>query len=38
MDYQFVSISALEDREKAVELINRYDLYALAVVDNEGFC
>ncbi len=36
MDYQFVSISALEDREKAVELINRYDLYALAVVDNEG--
>lgn len=36
MDYQFVSTSALEDREKAVELINRYDLYALAVVDNEG--
>ncbi len=36
MDYRFISISALEDREKAVELINRYDLVALAVVDNEG--
>lgn len=36
MDYQFASISAFEDREKAVELINRYDLCGLAVVDGEG--
>lgn len=36
MDRQFVSISAFEDREKAVELIRHYDLYALAVVDNDG--
>lgn len=36
MDHTFVSISALEDREKAVELIQRYDLDALPVVDSEG--
>jgi len=36
MDYAFVSISANEDREKAVDLIQRYDLDALPVVDSEG--
>ena len=36
MDYSFVSIPAYEDREKAVALIQRYDLVALPVVDSEG--
>jgi magnesium transporter len=36
MDYAFVSISGHEDREKAVDLIQRYDLDALPVVDSEG--
>lgn len=36
MDYAFASISAFEDREKAVELIQRYDLDALPVVDSDG--
>lgn len=36
MDESFVSLSASEDREKAVELIQRYDLDALPVVDSEG--
>jgi len=36
MDYKFVSISAFEDREKAVQMIQHYDLDALPVVDSEG--
>lgn len=36
MDYAFVSIGALEDREKAVQLIQRHDLDVLPVVDSEG--
>jgi magnesium transporter len=36
MDYSFVSIPAFEDREIAVELIQRYDLDALPVVDSDG--
>jgi magnesium transporter len=36
MDLSFVSISAFEDREKAVRMIQRYDLVALPVVDSEG--
>ena len=36
MDYLFVSISALEDREKAVTTIQHYDLVALPVVDSQG--
>jgi len=36
MDYKFVSISAFEDREKAVQMIQRYDLDALPVVDSES--
>jgi len=36
MDYTFISIPATEDREKAVQMIQHYDLNALAVVDSEG--
>jgi magnesium transporter len=36
MDYTFVSISAFDDREKAVQTIQHYDLDALPVVDSEG--
>lgn len=36
MDYTFVSVSAFEDREQAVKMIQRYDLVALPVVDSEG--
>ncbi|MFW6380355.1 MAG: magnesium transporter [Halorhodospira sp.] len=36
MDYHFISISAFEDREKAVATVQRYDLTALPVVDTEG--
>ncbi|MBK1726615.1 magnesium transporter [Halorhodospira neutriphila] len=36
MDYHFISISAFEDRERAVETVQRYDLTALPVVDTEG--
>ena len=37
LNYNFVSISAFEDRELAVELIQRYDISALPVVDSDGF-
>lgn len=36
MDHSFVSLSAFDDREKAVQMIQRYDVYALPVVDSEG--
>ena len=36
MDHHFISVSAFEDREKAVETVQRYDLTALPVVDTEG--
>lgn len=36
MDYSFASLSAFEDREEAVKMIQRYDLFALPVVDAEG--
>ncbi|MBK1735045.1 magnesium transporter [Halorhodospira abdelmalekii] len=36
MDRHVTSISAFEDREKAVERVQRYDLSALPVVDTEG--
>jgi magnesium transporter len=36
MDYSYTSLPAFDDREKAVELIQRYDLVALPVVDSEG--
>lgn len=36
LNYQFVSLSAYDDREVAVEQIKRYDVNALPVVDSEG--
>ncbi len=36
LDYSFVAISAYEDREEAVKLIQRYDRLALPVVDSVG--
>jgi magnesium transporter len=36
MDHTFVSLSAFEDREKAVEVMERYDLTVLPVVDSDG--
>jgi magnesium transporter len=36
MDYSFVSVKATDDREKAVHVIQDYDLYALPVLDAEG--
>jgi len=36
MDYFFVSISAYEDQEKAYELVKKYNLTALPVVDRKG--
>ena len=36
LNYNCVSISAYEDREVAVEMIRRYDVSALPVLDSEG--
>lgn len=36
LNYQFVSLSAYDDREVAVEQVQRYDVTALPVVDSEG--
>lgn len=36
LNYQYVSLSAYDDREVAVEMIQRYDVNALPVVDSEG--
>ena len=36
MDHHFTSIEATEDREKAVDLVQHYDLTALPVVDDDG--
>ena len=36
LNYSFVSISAYEDREVAVEMVQRYDISALPVVDSDG--
>lgn len=36
LNYNCVSISAYEDREAAVEMIRRYDINALPVLDSEG--
>ena len=35
LDYSFVSVLATDDREKAVHLIQDYDIYALPVLDAE---
>lgn len=36
MDYTFVSLSAFDDREAAVQMMQRYDLSVLPVVDSCG--
>ncbi|MBT9159268.1 MAG: magnesium transporter [Dehalococcoidia bacterium] len=36
MDRRFVSVSTLDDQEKAVEVIQRYNLVALPVIDSEN--
>jgi magnesium transporter len=36
MDYTFVSLSAFDDREAAVQMMQRYDLSVLPVVDSDG--
>ncbi|MEM7790900.1 MAG: magnesium transporter [Verrucomicrobiota bacterium] len=36
LNYNCVSVSAFDDREIAVEMIQRYDINALPVVDSEG--
>lgn len=36
MDHKYIALSAFDDREKAVQMVQRYDLYALPVVDSEG--
>jgi magnesium transporter len=36
MDDTFVSLQAVEDRERAVETMSRYDVAVLPVVDSEG--
>ncbi len=36
LNYQFVCLSAYDDREVAVEQIKRYDVNALPVVDSDG--
>ncbi len=36
MDYTFISTPVTADREEAVQLIQRYDLIALPVIDSEG--
>jgi magnesium transporter len=36
MDHSFASVSAFADREEAVEVIRRYDITALPVLDSDG--
>ena len=36
MDNSFISLSAFDDREEAVHMMQRYDIFALPVVDSEG--
>ncbi|MBD3321997.1 MAG: magnesium transporter [Chitinivibrionales bacterium] len=36
MDHSFISLSAFDDREKAVLTLQRYDIVAAPVVDSEG--
>ncbi len=36
MDYNVVSISAFDDQEKAVRVMEKYDISALPVVDSDG--
>ncbi len=36
LNHKFASLSAFDDRERAVEMIQRYDINALPVLDSEG--
>jgi magnesium transporter len=36
MDHQYVYVAAADDREEAVRAMQRYDQYAMAVVDSDG--
>lgn len=36
LNYKFMSLSAFDDRERGVEVIQRYDLNAVPVLDSEG--
>lgn len=36
LDHRFVELSAFDDRERAVEILQEYDLAALPVVDSDG--
>lgn len=36
MDYQFISIGPYEDQEKAIEIMKKYNLIAIPIVDNEN--
>jgi magnesium transporter len=36
MDYSYISLSVYDDREIAVSKMEKYDLYALPVLDSEG--
>jgi magnesium transporter len=36
MDYNFIAISAIESQKKAVEMIKKYNYFALPVVDSAG--
>ncbi len=36
MDYEFAALLATDDREEAVTLMRRYDLFVLPVVDRDG--
>lgn len=36
MDYSFINLLAFDDREEAVKVMQRYDVWALPVVDSEG--
>lgn len=36
LNYKFISLSAFDDRERGVEVIQRYDLNAVPVLDSEG--
>ena len=37
MDYSFLSLSAFDDREEAVRMLEKYDILALPVVDSNGY-
>ena len=37
MDYTFLSLSAFDDREEAVRMLEKYDVLALPVVDSNGY-